>query len=87
MWEQNSEKYIYILYVTALHNDTGDSVTLRGAFREFGHQEKYFCSLNMINTRTSSLLQGSSLELICVGEAANFTCKIDEEPMKSCKLM
>ena len=85
MWKQNTEEYV--LYVTAIHQYTGENVTLRGAFRVFGHQEKYFCSLNVINMGTSSLLQGSSLEFIRVGEAANFTCKIDEEPMKPCKLM
>ena len=77
IWEQNTEKYI--LHVTAVDLITNDSVTLRGAFRVFGHQEKYFCSLNMINTGTGSLQQGGSLE-VSVGKATNFTYKIDEEP-------
>ena len=85
MWIQNTKKYI--LNVTAVDKDTGESVTLNGTFRVFGHQEKYFCSLNMINTGTGSLPQGGSLEFIRVGKATNFTCKIGEEPMKPCKLM
>ena len=86
MWKQNTEEYI--LYITAIHQYTGgDSVTLRGTFRVFGHQVKYSCCLNMINTGTNSLLQGISLEFIRVGRAANFTCKIDEVPMKPCKFV
>ena len=53
----------------------------------FGHQENYFCSLNMINTRTSQLSQGESLEFISVGKATNFTCKIDNGAMQPCKLL
>ena len=85
MWEQNTKKYI--LCVEAIDNDTNESVILRSGFRDFGHQEKYFCSLNMINTGTRPLPQGGSLEFISVGNAANFTCKIDKKPMQSCKLM
>ena len=67
----------YFLDVTAVDPSSGDSVTLRGAFRVFGYQEKYFCSLNMINTGTSPIPQGGSLEIISVGKATNFKCKID----------
>ena len=85
MWEQNTEKYF--LHVKAIDSDTHENVSLRSGFRVFGHQQKYFCSLNMINTGTSPVPQGGSLEFIRVGKAENFTCKIDEEPMQSCKLM
>ena len=85
MWKLNTEKYF--LNVTAVHNDTGDNVTLSGAFRVFGHQEKYFCSLNMINTGTSPIPEGESLEFISVGKATNFTCKIDNGAMQPCKVM
>ena len=67
----------YFLDVTAVDPSNGDSVTLRGAFRVFGYQEKYLCSLNMINTGTSPIPQGGSLEIISVGKATNFKCKID----------
>ena len=49
-----------------------------------GHQENYFCSLNMINT---GIPQGGSLEFISVGKAKEFTCKIDNGPMQPCKLI
>ena len=67
----------YFLDVTAVDPSNGDSVTLRGAVRVFGHQEKYFCSLDIINTGTSPIPQGGSLEIISVGKATNFKCKID----------
>ena len=85
MWKQNTNEYI--LHVIAVDPNTNDSVNLTGAFRVFGHQEKYFCSLNMINTGTSLIPQGGSLEFISVGMANEFTCKIDNGTMKPCKLM
>ena len=77
----------YVLNVKAVDPNTGDSVTLRGAFRVFGHQEKYFCSLNMINTGTRPIPQGGSLEFISVGKATNFKCKIDDGATQPCKLI
>ena len=85
MWELNTKKYF--LNVIALDPMTNGSVTLKGALRVFGHQEKYFCSLNMINIGTGPIPQGGSLEFISVGMAKEFTCKIDNEPMKPCKLI
>ena len=75
----------YFLDVNAVDPNTGDSVTLRGAFRVFGHHENYYCSLNMINTGTSPIPQGGALEFISVGNATEFTCKMDSEPMQPCK--
>ena len=85
IWEHGLKKYF--LNITAVDPNTGDSVTLRGAFRVFGHQEKYFCSLNMINTGTSPIPQGGSLEFISVGKATEFTCKIDDGDTQPCKLL
>jgi hypothetical protein len=76
----------YFLDVNAADPNTGDSVTLRGAFRVFGHQENYFCSLNMINTGTSPIPQGGFLEFISVGYATEFTCKIDNGTIQPCRL-
>ena len=77
----------YFLDVTAVDPGTGDNVTLRGAFRVFGHQENYFCSLNMINTGTSPIPQGESLKFISAGEATAFTCKFDNGPtLDPCRL-
>ena len=83
MWERNTEEYI--LYVTAVDLNTSDTVTLRGAFRVFGHQEKYFCGFNMINTGTDPISQKGSLEFISVGNAQKFMCEIDGT-MHPCKL-
>ena len=78
----------YFLNVKAVDPNIGDSVTLTGAFRVFGHQENYFCSLNMINTGTSPIPQGGALEFISVGKATEFTCKIiDDGAMQPCKLL
>ena len=86
MWKQNTEKFI--LYVRAVDpKNKNESVTVEGAFRVFGHQEKYFCSLNMINTGTRPIPQGGSLEFISVGKAKEFTCKIDNGNMQPCKSM
>ena len=77
----------YILHIEANDPNTNDNVTLIGKYRVFGHQENYFCSLNMINTGTSPILQGGSLEFISVGKATKFECKIDKstviDPCKS----
>ena len=81
--QQGTNKYF--LHVTAIDPNTGDSVTLRAAFRVFGHQESFFCSLNMINTGTTPIRQGGSLEFISVGSAINFTCKIDNGSLQTCK--
>ena len=83
MWKNGAKRYF--LDVTATDPATGDSVNLMGSFRVFGHQEKYFCSLNMINIGTSPILQGRSLEFISVGKATNFICRIDNEKMIPCK--
>ena len=83
MWEQNTEEYI--LYVTAIDPNTTDTVTLRGAFRVFGHQEKYFCTFNMINTGTDPISQEGSLEFISVGNAKKIMCEIDGN-IHPCKL-
>ena len=88
-WNHGTKKYF--LNVKAVDPNTGDSDTLRGAFRVFGHQENYFCSLNMINTGTRPIPQGGSLEFISVGKATNFDCKIKDinQTMQSvtCKLL
>ena len=74
----------YFLHVEAIDPKTNDSVMLKGAFRVFGHQEMYFCTLNMINTATTPIPQGGSVEFISVGHARDFICKIDGES-HSCK--
>ena len=53
----------------------------------FGHQEGYWCSLNMINTGTSPIPQGGSLEFIKVGKANEFKYKIDNGTMQLCKFI
>ena len=73
IWQNERRKYK--LNVTAVDPITSDNVTLIGEFRVFGHQDKYFCSLNMINTRTDQIPNGGSLEFISVGSATNFTCE------------
>ena len=75
IWEHMTKRYI--LHVEATDPSTGESVTLNGLFRVFGHQEKYFCSLNMINTGTEPIAADEQLEFISVGKAENFTCKLD----------
>ena len=85
IWEHGLKEYF--LNVKAVDPTTGDSVTLRGAFRVFGRQERYFCSLNMINTGTSPIPQGGSLEFISVGKATEFTCTIDDGATQPCKLL
>ena len=84
IWKFETKKYF--LHVKAEDPGTGDHVILRGAFRVFGHQEKYFCSLNMINTGTSPIPNGGSLEFISVGNATNFIYGIDGAT-QSCKLI
>ena len=85
MWKLNTKKYS--LNVTALDPITNDSAILIGAFRIFGHQEKYFCSLNMINTGTRPIAQGESLEFISVGNATEFTCETDNGTRLPCKFI
>ena len=41
----------------------------------------------MINTGTSPIPQGGSLEFISVGKAKEFTRKIDNGAMQPCKVM
>ena len=53
----------------------------------FGRQENYYCSLNLINTGTSPIPQGGSLEFISVGKTQEFTCKIDAETIQPCKVI
>ena len=83
VFQQNTNQYF--LHVTAIDPNTGDNVTLRAAFRVFGFQERFFCSLNMINTGTTPIRQGESLEFISVGSATNFTCNINNGPAQTCK--
>ena len=45
----------------------------------FGHQEKYFCSANIINTGTEAIRNGGYVEFVSVGKAKHFKCKIDGE--------
>ena len=85
MWQHGTKKYF--LDVTAVDPVTGDSVMLRGSFRVFGRQEKYFCSLNMINIGMSPIPQGRSLEFISVGKAKKFRCRIDNGIMEPCKFV
>ena len=87
IWSFGTKKYS--LKVKAVDPNSGDNVTLRGAFRVFGHQEKYFCSLNMINTGTNPIPQGGSLEFISVGKATEFTYMyaIDNKAMVPCKFI
>ena len=83
IWEQNTKKYI--LHVKAFDRNTNEIVTLNGSFRVFGHQEKYFCTQNMINTATSPIQQGGVVEFISVGRVANFKCTIDGYIIIPCK--
>jgi urease beta subunit len=76
IWERNTKRYF--LHIEATDPDTNKIVTLIGVFRVFGHQEKYFCTQNMINTATRPIQQGGFVEFITVGKATNFTCEIDE---------
>ena len=85
MWEQNIMRYS--LHVTAIHKHTTATATLSGSFRVFGHQEKYFCSLNMINTGTRPIPKGGYLEFISVGMATKFNCTMDKGPVQQCKLI
>ena len=71
----------YILHVKATDPNTDESIMLNGSFRVFGHQEKYFCSLNMINTGTEPIPADGQLEFISVGNSENFTCKLDGKNM------
>ena len=67
----------YTLIVKATDPITDETVILRGKFRVFGHQERYFCSVNMINTGMQPIPIGGCLEYIRVGNTTNFTCKMD----------
>ena len=71
---------IYTLTVTAQHHDSRKCVSISSSFRVFGHQEQYFCSANMINTRTlPQPQQGGHLEFIAVGKGKSFKCRIYEQ--------
>ena len=83
IWKRNTKRYY--LHVDAIDPNTNETATLIGAFRVFGHQEKYFCSQNMINTATRPIQQEGVVEFISVGKAANFTCKIDKHKFIPCK--
>ena len=80
MYQHGTKKH-----VTAIDPNTCDNVTVRAAFRVFGRHERFFCSLNMINTGTTPIRQGGSLEFISVGSATNFTCNINNGPAQTCK--
>ena len=64
----------YTLNVKAVNKSSCESVTLSGSFRVFGHQEKYFCSADMINTEIQPI-QSEYLEYVSVGKARHFSCK------------
>ena len=66
---------------------TGNSITLTGQFRVFGHQEKNFCGVNMINYGTNPISKEDGyMEYVAVGSTESFTCKIDKtEENDSCK--
>ena len=66
----------YTLNVEAIHTNSGETVTLSGKFRVLGHQEKYFCSANMVNTGTKPIEGGEYLEFIAVGNGRKFNCMI-----------
>ena len=68
-----------ILRVEATDTSTGESVTLSGSFRVFGHREKYFCSVNMINIGTELMPADGWVEFISVANSINFTCEVDGE--------
>jgi hypothetical protein len=60
---------------------TDEIITLSGQFRVFGHQEKYFCSVNMINTGTRPIQKGGSVEYVSVGKhITNFKCRMVHLP-------
>ena len=84
VWHLNAKKCI--LHVEATDTSTGESVTLSGSFRVFGHREKYFCSVNMINTGTELMPADGWVEFISVGNSINFTCEVDGEECP-CTLM
>jgi hypothetical protein len=65
----------YTLNVEAIHTNSGETVTLSGKFRVLGHQEKYFCSANMVNTGTQPIREGY-LEFIAVGKGRKFNCTL-----------
>ena len=85
IWKYSPRRYILI--VEAKDPITGDSITLKGYFRVFGHQEKYFCGVNMINYGTSPISREDGyMEYIAVGATESFTCQIDKmEESSSCK--
>ena len=67
----------YTLYIEARDKTTEETTTLSGQFRVFGHQQKYFCSVNMINTGTTPLPLGGSIEYVSVGrQIKEFSCSI-----------
>ena len=71
----------YTIYVEAKDKTTDENNTLSGQFRVFGHQEKYFCSVNMINTGTKPIPLGGSIEYVSVGEhITEFHCWITHLP-------
>ena len=75
LWKHKTK--IYRLRVDAFDETTEETVTLTGSFRVFGHQEKYFCSANMINIGTEPVQE--SLEYITVGNGRNFNCIMRDE--------
>ena len=72
----------YILHVKATDPNTNKVVTLIGSFRVFGHQENYFCTVNMINTGMQPIQRGGYVEFSSVGRVTKFMCKIDQEELK-----
>jgi hypothetical protein len=84
IWTQGVRRYT--LQVEAMDPNTRDSITLKGQFRVFGRQEKYFCGVNMINYGTNPISQDDGyVEYIAVGATEDFTCQIDKmEENSSC---
>ena len=81
IWKRGVKRY-------TLHVETDDCVTLKGEFRVFGHQQKYFCSGNMINTGTKPIRSGDTVEYAIVGKpTAEYKCTINKTmPVPGCKL-
>ena len=77
IWEKNAR--IYHLYIEAKDPQTNENATLMYRFRVFGHQEKYFCTQNMINSGTRPIPQGGVVEFISVGNSTDFICTISNE--------
>ena len=77
---------MYTLHVKATDSNTNESVTLKGQFRVFGHQEKYFCAVNFVNTGTQPLPMQGFVDYASVGNAKGFECYMDTKST-TCKFV